>query len=114
MDVSLFKTLVNKKEVDSMLQTTRDAITKFLGDRTDDEAIALLETIDNEGVDEENWRQRYEDNDAEWRKKYTERFKEGKAPVPPTPEPKQDEPIDEEERLESLNLNDILYGSEGK
>lgn len=95
-----------------MLQATRDAITKFLGDRTDDEAIALLETIDNEGVDEENWKQRYEDNDAEWRKKYTERFKEGKASVPPTPEP--DEPIDEEERLESLNLNDLLYGSEGK
>lgn len=114
MDVSLFKTLVNKKEVDSMLQATRDAITKFLGDRTDDEVIALLETIDNEGVDEENWKQKYVDNDAEWRKKYTERFKEGKASVPPTPELKQDEPIDEEERLESLNLNDLLYGSEGK
>lgn len=97
-----------------MLQATRDAITNFLGDRTDDEAIALLETIDNEGVDEENWKQRYKDNDAEWRKKYTERFKEGKAPVPSTTEPKQDELIDEEERLESLNLNDLLYGSEGK
>lgn len=91
-----------------MLQATRDAITNFLGDRTDDEAIALLETIDNEGVDEENWKQKYEDNDAEWRKKYTERFKEGKPPVPPTPEPK--EPIDEEERQESLNLDDLLYG----
>lgn len=108
MDVSLFKTLVNKKEVDTMLQATRDAITKFLADRTDDEAIALLETIDNEGVDEENWKQKYEKNDAEWRKKYSERFKEGKTPVP-----KQDEPIDEEDRLESLNLDDILYGSEG-
>ena len=96
-----------------MLQATRDAITKFLGDRTDDEAIALLETIDNEGTDEENWKQKYEENDAEWRKKYTERFKEGKPVVTPTPELKE-EPIDEEERLESLNLNDILYGSEGK
>lgn len=92
-----------------MLQATRDAITKFLGDRTDDEAIALLETIDNEGVDEENWKQKYEDNDAEWRKKYTERFKEGKPVVTTTPEPKE-EPIDEEERQESLNLDDLLYG----
>lgn len=114
MDVSLFKTLVNKKEVDSMLQATRDAITKFLGDRTDDEAIALLETIDNEGVDEENWKQKYEDNDAEWRKKYTERFKEGKPSPAPTLESKPEEPIDEEERQESLNLDDLLYGSEGK
>ena len=109
MDVSLFKALVNKKEVVSMLQATRDAITKFLGDRTDDEAIALLETIDNEGVDEENWKQKYKDNDAEWRKKYTERFKEGKSVVTPTPESKE-EPIDEEERQESLNLDDLLYG----
>jgi hypothetical protein len=114
MDVPLFKTLVNKKGGLDMLQATRDAITQFLGDRTDDEAIALLETIDNEGVDEENWKQKYEDNDAEWRKKYTERFKEGKAVVPPTPEPKTDEPIDEDERVESLNLNELLYGSEGK
>lgn len=112
MDVSLLKTLVNRKGGLNMLQATRDAITQFLGDRTDDEAIALLETIDNEGVDEENWKQKYEDNDAEWRKKYTERFKEGKAVVPPTPEPKAEEPIDEDERLESLNLNDLLYGGD--
>lgn len=110
MDVSLFKTLVNKKGGLDMLQITRDAITKFLGDRTDDEAIALLETIDNEGVDEENWKQKYEDNDAEWRKKYTERFKDGKTVVLPAPE----ETIDEDERLESLNLNELLYGSGGK
>lgn len=96
-----------------MLQTTKDAITKFLGDRTDDEAIALLEVIDDEGVDTENWKQKFEDNDAEWRKKYTERFKEGKPIVSPTPEQKK-EPIDEEERQESLNLDDLLYGSEGK
>lgn len=92
-----------------MLQTTRDAITKFLGDRTDDEAIALLETIDNEGVDEESWKQKYEANDAEWRKKYTERFKEGKPISEPAPEP-EEEPIDEEERQESLNLDELLYG----
>ena len=96
-----------------MLQATRDAITNFLGDRTDDEAIALLETIDNEGVDEENWKQKYKENDAEWRKKYTERFKEGKPTPAPTPTP-EPEPIDEEERQESLNLDDLLYGSEGK
>lgn len=90
-----------------MLQATRDAITAFLGDRTDDEAIALLETIDNEGVDTENWRQRYEDNDAEWRRKYTERFKEGKSIPVPMPEA---EP--EEDRNESLNLDDLLYKKE--
>lgn len=87
-----------------MLQATRDAITAFIGDRTDDEALALLETVDNEGVDTENWRQRYEDNDAEWRKKYADRFKEGVKKE----EPKPDEP-DPEDRNESLNLDNLLY-----
>lgn len=94
-----------------MLQATRDAINNFLGDRTDDEAIALLEIIDDEGVDEENWKQKYEENDTEWRKKYTERFKEGRANPKPTPEPTP-EPIDEDERVESLNLDKLLYGKE--
>lgn len=99
-----------------MLQATRDAIVNFLGDRTDDEAIALLETVDNEGVDTENWKEKYETNDKEWREKYTARFKSSPAPivppiVPPTPNtPPEPDP---EERNESLNLDDILYGKEG-
>lgn len=94
-----------------MLQVTRDAITNFLGDRTDDEAIALLEAIDNEGIDEENWRERYEQCDAEWRKKYTARFKSNVAPVePPKTEPEEMTP---EERNESLRLEDLLYKKEG-
>lgn len=97
-----------------MLQATRDAIVNFIGDRTDDEAIALLEKIDNEGVDTENWKEKYETNDKEWREKYTARFKSSPAPVvPPTPTPDTPPEPDPEERNESLNLNDILYGKEG-
>lgn len=94
-----------------MLQETRDAITKFLGDRTDDEAIALLEKIDDEGVDTEDWKKKYEENDKEWREKYTARFKSSGAPVPPVAEPTPEPNL--EERNESLNLNDLLYGKEG-
>lgn len=94
-----------------MLQVTRDAITNFLGDRTDDEAIALLEAIDNEGIDEENWKEKYEQCDADWRKKYTERFKSNVASVePPKTEPEEMTP---EERNESLRLEDLLYKKEG-
>lgn len=95
-----------------MLQTTRDAIVEFLGDRTDDEAIALLETVDNEGVDTENWKEKYEQNDKEWREKYTSRFKSSSAPVAPVA-PVEPTAPDPEERNESLNLNDLLYGKEG-
>lgn len=95
-----------------MLQTTRDAIVEFLGDRTDDEAIALLETVDNEGVDTENWKEKYEQNDKEWREKYTSRFKSSPAPIAPVA-PVESTAPDPEERNESLNLNDLLYGKEG-
>lgn len=95
-----------------MLQVTRDAITNFLGDRTDDEAIALLEVVDNEGIDEENWKQKYEDNDAEWRKKYTERFKSSPTPVA-NPQPTVEPDLTVEERNESLKLDDLLYKKEG-
>lgn len=90
-----------------MLQATRDAITNFLGDRTDDEAIALLEAVDNEGIDEENWKEKYEQCDADWRKKYTERFKSSPTPVP-NPQPVPEEQT-LEERNENLKLDDLLY-----
>jgi len=93
-----------------MLQETRDAIVNFLGDRTDDEAIALLETVDNEGVDTENWKEKYEQNDKEWREKYTSRFKS--SPLPITTNKPEDNTPDPEERNESLNLNELLYGKE--
>ena len=34
-----------------MKQTTKDALLSFIGDRTDDEAISLLETINDDGID---------------------------------------------------------------
>lgn len=53
-----------------------------IGEQTDDESIAFLEDItdtlsdletkaNGDGID---WKAKYEENDAEWRKKYTERF----------------------------------------
>ena len=53
-----------------------------VGEQTDDETIAFLEDItdtlsdletkaNGDGID---WKAKYEENDAEWRKKYTERF----------------------------------------
>lgn len=72
-----------------------------LGNSTDDDTITFLEDITdtlsdlesraNDGTD---WRTKYEENDAEWRQRYTERFyssePEGNPPVPQPNEP--DEP----------------------
>ena len=52
-----------------------------IGDDTSDEAIALVEDI-NDSFDDlstrlteaGDWKTKYEENDKEWREKYTERF----------------------------------------
>ena len=60
------------------------SITTILGDRTDDDALNLIEDITDTVNDYEskisdttNWKKKYEDNDAEWRKKYKDRFMNG-------------------------------------
>lgn len=68
-------------------------ITDILGDRTDDESLSLLENASdtlNQYTDAENWKQKYEDNDKEWRERYKKRFM-GDADEPPINEP--DEPM---------------------
>ena len=67
-----------------------------LGENPDDESISFLEdvtdTLDDfekrangDGID---WKSKYEENDANWRKKYTERFFSGEPNPKPNPEPK--------------------------
>lgn len=67
-----------------------------LGEKTDDESISFLEdftdTLDDfekrakgDGTD---WKSKYEENDANWRKKYTERFFSVEPEPEPKPEPK--------------------------
>ena len=63
---------------EEILETVRTRI----GENTDDETIALLEDITDTltdletraNGDGEDWKTKYESNDAEWRKKYTDRF----------------------------------------
>lgn len=55
-------------------------IKEHLGDDTSDSALQLVEdvsdTIDdlNSHADGEDWKTKYEQNDADWRKKYRDRF----------------------------------------
>lgn len=67
-----------------------------LGENTDDETISFLEDITDTLDDFEkrangdgtDWKSKYEENDASWRKKYTERFFSGEPNPDPKPEPK--------------------------
>ena len=99
-----------KKEVVKMKQTTKDALLAFIGDRTDDEAISILETINDDGIEDgEDWHQKYIDNDKSWRERYTARFKEGGTPHPTNPPEPEPEP-DPEEEMKKITIESVLYG----
>lgn len=60
-----------KRTKDELLTALRGV----LGDNQSDEAIALIEDVtDTFDAPTEDWEQKYKDNDAAWRQKYTERF----------------------------------------
>lgn len=77
-----------------MIRTLEELLSD-VGEGTDDNTLALLENIrdtyndlSSKASDPENWKQKYEDNDKEWRKKYRDAFMN--PPVPnnnPDPEP---------------------------
>lgn len=66
-----------------MAVRTRDeilgAIRARLGDDTSDEALAIIEDVDDTFKDyevrmSEDWKSKYDELDAEWRKRYRDRF----------------------------------------
>lgn len=67
-----------------------------LGENPDDESISFLEDVTDTLDDFEkrangdgtDWKSKYEENDANWRKKYTERFFSGEPNPEPNPDPK--------------------------
>ena len=79
---------------------------KFDGDDSD-ETISLLEDINDtfddlasrtEGADE--WREKYEENDKEWRRRYIERFS-GEVKEDPVPD-EEEEPEEIKTKYEEL------------
>lgn len=70
----------------------------YIGESTDDAALALLENAaDSFPDDSENWQQKYEQNDAEWRDKYKKRFFE-----------KDKEPEDDEQEVKKNTFESLF------
>lgn len=66
------------KSIDEILNAVKERI----GDDTSDSAISFVEDISdtlNSFSEQENWKQKYEQNDSEWRKKYRDRFLSGES-----------------------------------
>lgn len=53
-----------------------EKVRKYVGDRTDDETIEIIEDISDsiDSSDADEWKQKYEENDKMWRDKYISRF----------------------------------------
>lgn len=93
-----------------------ELINARIGDDNSDEAISFLEdvsdTLDdlerNSTGDSEEWKTKFEENDAKWRKKYTDRFfnssKKG--------ETKNEEEEEEEEEEEKPKTFEDLFKEE--
>lgn len=77
-----------------------NSIRERVGEQNDDETIAFIEDVTDTFTDLEtrangdgvNWKEKYEENDASWRKKYTDRFFSGE-PSEPEPEPEPEEKL---------------------
>lgn len=84
-----------------------EKVRKYVGDRTDDETIEIIEdisdSIDSSEADE--WRQKFEENDKMWRDKYISRFLEKK-------EDELDTPTEHEEEEKEYNSFEDLFEEE--
>ena len=66
------------------------AVRARVGEDTSDEAIAFVEDVSDTLAslsNAEDWKKKYEENDAEWRKRYQDRFFNPEKLNDPEPEP---------------------------
>ena len=84
----------------------RQQINAVVGERQDDEALNLLENVADTLNPDENWQSRYETLDAEWRKRYRDRFN-GKGE-------EKEEPEEKEETEEEITFDDLFDKKEEK
>ena len=65
-----------KRNANEMLEIVK----AFVGDRTDDDALNLIEDVKDSmtsSPDQEDWKAKYDELDKSWREKYKARFFEG-------------------------------------
>lgn len=81
---------------------------------TSDESIAFLENlsdsmeVEEAPADEVDWKEKYDELDMEWRKKYIERFSEGAEGETEETEETEETKETEEERAESIGYDDLF------
>ena len=84
-----------------------EKVKKYVGDRTDDETIEIIEDISDsiDSSDADEWKQKCDEIDKMWRDKYISRFLEKK-------EDELDTPIEHEEEEKEYNSFEDLFEEE--
>lgn len=84
-----------------------EKVRKYVGDRTDDETIEIIEDISDsiDSSDADEWKKKFEENDKMWRDRYISRFVEKKEDEPDTP-------TEHEEEEKEYNSFDDLFEEE--
>ena len=84
-----------------------EKVKKYVGDRTDDETIEIIEDISDsiDSSDADEWKKKYEENDKMWRDKYVARFLDKK-------EEEKITPSEHEEEEKEFNSYDDLFKKE--
>lgn len=84
-----------------------EKVKKYVGDRTDDETIEVIEDITDsiDTSDADEWKRKYEENDKMWRDKYVSRFFDKK-------EEDLETPTEHEEEEKEYNSYEDLFEKE--
>lgn len=84
-----------------------EKVKKYVGDRTDDETIEIIEDITDsiDTSDADDWKRKYEENDKMWRDKYVSRFFDKK-------EEDLETPTEHEEEEKEYNSYEDLFEEE--
>lgn len=88
-------------------------VKNLLGERSDDEALAIIEDF-TDSIDAEDWRAKYNENDAAWRARYRERFFDDNTVGGDGSSTTVIEPVDrvEVEEDEPITIDDLLFNKE--
>lgn len=86
-----------------------EKVKKYVGDRTDDETIEIIENISDsiDSSDADEWKKKYEENDKMWRDKYISRFFEKNAE-------ENEDPTDEDDDEKEYKTFEDLFEKEEK
>lgn len=84
-----------------------EKVKKYVGDRTDDETIEIIEDITDsiDSSDADEWKKKYKENDKMWRDKYVSRFFDKK-------EEDLETPTEHEEEEKEYNSYEDLFEKE--